>query len=156
MDPLINPRHRIRHTFGAQTRYVQRGQGFFSVFSKVIPTLGALFKRMLPVAKKVASSSIVKNAAKELRNHALDVGVKVGEDLLDGANLKESVKTRGKEAGESFAKQLLNSAKNRKKRVMEDEISREKKLKKTVPLEEGVRLPRPRKKKKRPRRDLFT
>jgi hypothetical protein len=77
MDPLINPRHYIRPTFGITSRDVQHGQGFFSIFSKVIPTLGALFKKFLPMAKKVASNPIVKHAAKELKNHALDAGIRI-------------------------------------------------------------------------------
>lgn len=165
MDPLINPRHHFRPIFGSVTREVQHGQGFFSIFSKVIPTLGALFKRIAPVAKKVAGSQLAKTAAKELRNQAIDVGLNLATDLTKGDNALDSLKKHSKNAGESLAKKMIQEAKEQKKRVVDDDLAKERRMTKrgTEVVQEGTRLPPKKKfktgfggKRKKTRRDIFT
>jgi hypothetical protein len=65
----------------------QRGYGLGSIF-------GALLRSILPVAKSVA---------KTVGRQALRTGAEVAQDYLQGGDIKESIKTRGKQG----AKQLL-------------------------------------------------
>ncbi len=65
----------------------QRGYGIGSIFRSVIKTLTPIF-----------TSQKFKDAAATAGRHALSAGVNIGKDLVEGANLKEALKRRGKEA----------------------------------------------------------
>ena len=118
MDPLINPPFLYKQPFGVSITEVQKGQGLFSVFSKVIPLLKSLFSRAAPlaksVAKNVANNSFVKEAAKELQGQAIDAGIEVGRDLLAGESVKDSLKRHAANAGRNVAEKMLDISKKRR------------------------------------------
>jgi hypothetical protein len=59
----------------------QRGSGLGSIF-------GSLLRSILPMAKSVA---------KTVGKQALRTGAEVAQDYLQGENIRESIKTRGKQ-----------------------------------------------------------
>ncbi len=71
----------------------QRGYGIGSIFRSLIKTLTPIF-----------TSQKFKQAASTVGRHALSTGLNIGKDLIEGANLKESLKRHGK-AGLSDAYQ---------------------------------------------------
>lgn len=130
MDTLINPKLIVKPTFGSYTREVQSGKGLFTLFSKVVPTLASLFKRAIPIAKKAASHPFVRSAARELKQHAADIGLNLAESAVNGENMGEALKRETKNAGRSIAQRIISSERKRRKRIVEDDISRSREKKK--------------------------
>ena len=77
-------------------------------------------------------------------------------DALEGKNIKESIKTQSKQAGESYAQKLLDDTKRRRRRTVEDEISAEKRQKKIKKIKEGASFPKRGGRKRNIRKDIFS
>ena len=116
MDPLINPRFLYKPVFGAYSQQSQAGRGFLSIFSKVLPFIKTAFKAILPAAKKAVSNPVVKRAANELKKQAIDAGLNVASDALQGENIGQSIKQNAIKAGTNTAQNLLDSAKASRRR----------------------------------------
>jgi hypothetical protein len=76
-----------------------------------------------------------------LSKQALKTGVEIGQDALSGENIKESAKTRLKEAGKTIANKAIDKAKEKiagsgsgikRKPVMPNGIRKRRRSKKTV------------------------
>lgn len=143
MDPLINPKFLYRPLFGQYTPpQSQYGKGFFSVFSKVLPFIKNIFQKIMPVAKKVASNPTVRQAANQLKDHAIDAGINVASDVLKGENIGKSIKREAANVGLNTAQDLLDTAKASRKRGAADGgsvKSKKKKKKKDKPKKSGVK-----------------
>ena len=72
----------------------QRGNGLGSFF-------GRLFRSILPVAKNIG-----KSALKTVGKEALHLGANVMNDVVQGQNIKQALKTRGKKS----TQKLINRA----------------------------------------------
>jgi hypothetical protein len=68
----------------------QRGSGLGSFF-------GRLLRTILPVAKRIG-----KSALKTVGKEALNMGAAVMNDVVQGKNIKQSVKKRGAKAGKNL------------------------------------------------------
>ena len=106
----------------------QNGSGFGSF-------LGSMFKRIIPMAgkavKKIASSSIVREGAKELLNTAGNTATNVISDIIEGSDPKETLNENLNIA----RKQIASSVRNATKRKLElaDENHQKKKSTKRKP-----------------------
>ena len=106
----------------------QNGSGFGSF-------LGSMFKKIIPMAgkavKKIATSNIVKEGAKELLSTAGNTATNVISDIIEGNDPKESLNENLNIA----RKQIASSIRNANKRRVEiaDEIHPKKKPAKRKP-----------------------
>lgn len=97
-------------------RYYMRGSGVGSIFSTI-------FRRLVPLAKNVvntglnfAQSKTGKKFIKGAKRTALDAGLNIAHDALQGQNLKQSVTKRLKNAGEELIEDIRGKPKRRKRR----------------------------------------
>lgn len=164
MDSLINPPMLLQPNFGVSYTDVQGGQGFFSVFSKIIPLIKNLFSKAAPLAKGVVKSAVknpmVREAAKELKQQAVDAGLSVTSDMLRGENLGDSIKKSANILTQNMADKMVDISKqNRRKRKTENNTEERPVLtdrKKNKIDSSYLRKGRQKKKKKKSsRRDLF-
>ena len=141
MDPLINPKFLYRPLFGQYTPpQTQYGKGFFSIFSKLLPFVKGVFQKIMPVAKKVASHPTVRQAASQLKDHAIDAGLNVANDALKGENIGESLKREAANVGINTAQDLLDTAKaSRKRGANAGSEAKKKKKRKKDKLKKGAR-----------------
>lgn len=131
MDPFINPKILYRPIFGQYSPpNTQAGRGFLSIFSKVLPFIKSVFKSILPVAKKAAANPHIQKAANQLKDHAIDAGINVASDALQGKNIGESLKRETINIGKNTAQDLLDTAKASRKRPLSEESSLNPKKKK--------------------------
>ena len=106
----------------------QNGTGFGSF-------LGSMFKKIIPMAgkavKKIASSSIVREGAKELLNTAGNTATNVISDIIEGSDPKKTLNENLNIA----RKQIASSVRNATKRKLElaDENHQKKKSTKRKP-----------------------
>ena len=100
----------------------QNGTGFGSF-------LGSMFKKIIPMAgkavKKVASSKIVKEGAKELLNTAGTAATNVISDIIEGNDPKESLNENLNIARKQIASSIRNA--NKRRLDITDEIHPKKK-----------------------------
>ncbi len=75
---------------GFRGAHMQRGYGIGSIFKSLARYAIPLFKQ----------------GAKVVGNRALQAATEVGQDVLQGKNVRESVKSRGKQAASDVAKTL--------------------------------------------------
>lgn len=98
----------------------QQGRGFGGFFSAIFRGLKPLFSMGLSKGKELLSS----NLAKQVGQTALDVGknaVKnLAADMLEGADMKESVNKELQSAKTKIAKQIRGSGKGKKRRKKSD------------------------------------
>ena len=106
----------------------QNGSGFGSF-------LGSLFKKIIPAAgkavKKIATSSIVKQGAKELLNTAGNTATNVISDIIEGNDPKESLNENLNVARKQIASSIRNA--NKRRVDIADEIHPKKKPTKRKP-----------------------
>lgn len=93
--------------------YLQRGKGLGNI-------LGSLFRAALPVVSSIGrsifSSPITRNLAHTAKKAAIDTGLNVISDVVEGKNLGESVKDNLGEARSRIAQSLRERPKPTKKR----------------------------------------
>lgn len=70
--------------------YFQRGRGLGSFFRAIIRTVLPIISS---VGSKVVKSPITKNLIKTAKRSAIDAGLNVASDVLEGKNLGESLKS---------------------------------------------------------------
>ena len=116
---IFGPRANSLKSFESPVSY-QKGEGFGSFFKM-------LFKNVAPLAKKVAGetknlvgkalkSDIAKQAGRELLNQGIETSVNILGDIVDGQNVKESVKSNLNTAKQNIANTLKSAVKSGIKR----------------------------------------
>jgi hypothetical protein len=157
MDILINPRQVGRKSFGSYDR-VKKGQGFFDIFSKVLPFIAKAAKNILfpavkTLGKNIIQSDSAKKIAQDLAKQAKNAGMNAVSNIIKGKNIKKDLKKDFTSTKSGLANNLKNFSltnnknNNAKKRPAEKEAPRaSKKAKKFVYQT----------KKKKRSRDLFS
>jgi hypothetical protein len=153
MDILINPRQVGRKSFGSYDR-VKKGQGFFDIFSKVLPFIAKAAKNILfpavkTLGKNIIQSDSAKKIAQDLAKQAKNAGMNAVSNIIKGKNIKKDLKKDFTSTKSGLANNLKNFSltNNAKKRSAEKEAPRaSKKAKKFVYQT----------KKKKRSRDLFS
>lgn len=88
--------------------YIQRGRGFGS-------TLNSMFRGIIPAARvmgrKVYDSPLTKNVLETAKRSALEAGLNVAEDTLEGKNVKESLKGNVIAAKKKISQSLVSALK---------------------------------------------
>lgn len=124
--------------------YIQRGRGFGSIFSSI-------FRSAVPALKtlgsKILGSSITKNVGKTLAQSALQGGLSLASDALDGKNVKDSFSSNVTQARRNLAKTLRKEVAARSSVPVKSPVKR-----KRQPVKLRV-LTRP--KRPKPRKSLF-
>ena len=120
---IFGPRTTPLDSFNSPLSY-QKGEGFGSFFKM-------LFKNMTPVVKKVAGetknivgralkSDIAKQAGRELMNQGIETSANILGDIVDGKNVKESVKSNLSTAKQNIADTLKTAVKSGMKRTIDN------------------------------------
>ena len=120
---IFGPRASPLDSFNSPLSY-QKGEGFGSFFKM-------LFKNMTPVVKKVAGetknlvgralkSDIAKQAGRELLSQGIETSANILGDLVDGKNVKESVKSNLSTAKQNIADTLKTAVKSGIKRRIDN------------------------------------
>jgi len=81
-----------------------KGAGLFSFLPRLI---GSAVPKLLPKVGSTMMKSVAKNMLKKGSKAALNTGLEVMSDMMSGKNIKQSVKSRGKNLG----KEAMNIAK---------------------------------------------
>ena len=109
--------HSNFHNFHHGQR-IQAGKGIGSIFSSI-------FRKVIPVTKAIAKSSVGKTVKKSLSNLAINSAI----DALEGKNLKESVQDNLQISKKKIA-DALRASNSRKRRTKQDIVRRAKRPKK--------------------------
>ena len=111
--PLIRQRGYGEYSYGSKIKtrplfYRQRGRG-----------IGSIFRTFLRMAKPLIYSGLqtVKPLAKTVGKYAIKEGIRtvsdIADDVIQGENLKKSLKQRSKDAGERVIKNAANHTWNK-------------------------------------------
>lgn len=92
--------------------YDMRGAGIGDIFTNILrPLIPMAWKGIKSIGRALVGSPITKNVAKEAKRSAMQAGLNVVGDVLQGKNVKKAFKERGKaavgEVGESVVKGLF-------------------------------------------------
>ena len=119
-------------------QYYMRGSGIGSIFSTIYRGLIPLAKNVLNTGMRFAKSKTGKKILKTAKRTALDAGLNIANDALQGENIKESVQKRMRTAGDELVDGIQQATTQYKK----------KKKKKKVIARHGGGRPKSNKKKK--------
>jgi hypothetical protein len=119
---------------------VQRGSGIGSIFSNIFKKLIPLGAKLFNIGRKAAKSTVGQHVIKAAKRTALQSGLDLANDVLDGKSLKSSLKSRLGEAPGKFAKEVRKgggggkrsrkSSKTKKKKMTKKTGTKKKKKKK--------------------------
>ena len=136
------------HTFNSPISH-QRGEGAFGSFIK------GLFKSLSPVARQLASSTksvvgsalksdIAKKTGQELLNQGLNTSANIITDILDGGNVKDSVKSNLNTAKQNVKSTLKTAIKSGVKQKIDNinAIQPQKKRRKAVKRKSVIFAPK--------------
>ena len=90
---------------------LQTGRGLGSIFSSIFRKIKPIARSLYNIGKRVFSSAPVKKVVKSAQNTALQGGVQVIEDVNQGKNVAESLKTNVKQASKKIASDAAQEAK---------------------------------------------
>ena len=105
---------------GVRRRQVQVGRGLGSIFSTIFKKITPIAKSLYNIGKRIFSSAPVQKVAKNARDTALQSGVQIVDDVIQGKNVGESIKSNVKTA----SKRIANDAAEEAKRYLEGKKSR--------------------------------
>ena len=77
---------------GHRKRKVQVGRGLGTIFSTIFRKVAPIARTLFNVGKRLFKSAPVQRVAKSAADSALDSGVRVIDDVVQGKNLKDSLK----------------------------------------------------------------
>ena len=98
--------------------YHMRGSGIGTIFSTLFRSLIPIAQTIFGATKKAASSPLGRKILKSTKRHAVDAGLEVAQDALDGENVIQAAKKRGKVAAEKTLMDLSKiESKTKKKNV---------------------------------------
>lgn len=126
------------------------GSFFSSIFRKIVPLASKAVKKVMPVAKKIASSNIVQETGRQLLDSGVDAMTNVAVNAISG----------DKSVGESVSEELTNARQeissalkkaNQKRKASTEKDSETAKKRKTASKRKAVKKG----KKKSFRRSVF-
>lgn len=115
--PLNFHAHKVPQIGGGLLRLPQRGEGLGSLFKTffkwLIPAGKAaaksVFKSGLETTKDIAKSKIVRDAAKTLKDEAVNAGINVAQTALSGGNIKDEFKKQTRNIRSTVSDNIKNS-----------------------------------------------
>lgn len=114
----------------------QYGDGLFSLLSRGFKMLSPVFKKGVSIAKKVATSSPVKNVAKQVADTALATAVDAVSDVIEGEDPKEkfssNIKTARKNIAETIRTELKRKNESKDASILKKRKPNKKKSKRMV------------------------
>lgn len=96
--------------------YAMRGSGIGSIFSNIFRGLLPLAKKLFSVGKAAAQSPAGRKILKAAKKTALDTGLDIAHDTLEGENVKTVAKRKIKGVGKSFLSNVQKEMKTGGKR----------------------------------------
>ena len=90
---------------------VQRGTGIGQIFSSMYNSIVPLVKSAMGLGKRVIKSEIGQKAVKSIKKRAMDAGLNVVNDALQGENILESTKSELKKAGGKVIEDVMKPTK---------------------------------------------
>ncbi len=106
---FVYPAHRYEYGGGPAFRVhesdylIQRGSGIGAIFSNIFRKLIPLGAKLFNVGRKVAQSPVGQSVIKAAKKTAVDTGLDLAKDVLDGKPVKQATKARLKQAGSKLA-----------------------------------------------------
>jgi len=95
--------------------YHMRGSGVGSIFSSIFRTLIPIASTMFGMGKQVLETKTGQKVLEAVRKPALQAGLDIAKDALDGENVVKAIKRHGKKAGKAaFANATRGSGRKRK------------------------------------------
>jgi len=82
--------------------HVMRGSGIGSIFSNIFRGLVPLAKNLFSVGKRAVMSKTGQQVMKAAKRTAMDAGLDIVNDVLDGENLKASAKKNLRRSGKTM------------------------------------------------------
>jgi len=144
--------------------HVMRGSGIGSIFSNIFRGLVPIAKSLFSIGKKAVMSKTGQQVMKAAKRTAMDAGLDIVNDVLDGQNLEAVAKKTLRQSGDNMlrnVKKEMSGGRRGKKRRKKKRVastkprsrSRQKKKKKCVKKKRApVRQGRVTKKKSKPRK----
>lgn len=102
------------------SKYEMRGSGIGSIFSNIFRKIVPFAKKLFGLGKKVVSSTTGQQVLKAAKRTAIDAGLNIAHDTLNGVPLKTAAKRGLKKAKTDFSMNVdkeLQGGKKRKKIV---------------------------------------
>lgn len=96
--------------------YSMRGSGIGSIFSNIFRGLLPLAKKLFSVGKAAAQSPAGRKILKAAKKTALDTGLDIAHDTLEGENVKTVAKRKIKGVGKTFLSNVQKEMKTGGKR----------------------------------------
>ena len=106
---IFGPQLSEVRSYQSQTPY-QNGYGLGSFFSKILPKIG---KKALGFVKKIGSSKLVKDSAKQLMNSAVEGGGEVLAAAISGENPSDVAKAKFNEFRQDLAQTIRTGTKRK-------------------------------------------
>lgn len=104
--------------FHTSSQYEMRGSGIGSIFSNIFRSIVPFAKRLFGFGKQVIQSSTGQQVLKAAKRTAVDAGLNIAHDTLNGVPLKKAAKKGLKKAKTDFAMNIdkeLQGGKRKKK-----------------------------------------
>ena len=95
--------------------YVMRGSGIGSIFSNIFRGLIPLAKKLFTVGKTVAQSPAGRKILKAAKRTAMETGLDIAHDTLEGQNLNSVANKNLKRVGKTFLSNVKKEMKPKKK-----------------------------------------
>lgn len=126
----------IMPAYGAGAHYELRGAGIGSIFSNIFRGVVPIVKKVLGLGARAIKTPIGKSIVKEAKKTALEAGLNVMGDALQGKNVVKSAKQQAKKAisnmGDKIQKTALqNLAPATRNKSGSNSNKRKKRIKKT-------------------------
>lgn len=83
-------------------QYLMRGSGIGSIFSNIFRGIIPLASKAVNIGRKVISSPTGQKIMKAAKRTAIDAGLDIATDVLQGKNVKEAAKSNLKTVGTRF------------------------------------------------------
>ena len=84
-------------------KYVQSGAGLGNF-------LGKIFKKVWPVITDIFSSAPVKQVTSDVKDSALNAGLNLASDIIQGENVKDSLEKNAKQFGKNVGQSVITTA----------------------------------------------
>lgn len=85
-----------------------RGSGVGSIFSSIFRHLIPIASSIFGIGKKVLQTKTGERVLEAVKRPAMQAGLDIAKDALDGENLLKSIKKHGKTAGQSTMSNLVS------------------------------------------------
>lgn len=96
---------------GPRKRNVQRGRGIGSILSSIFSKIAPIARTILNIGRKAVKTKPVQEVLKSAKNEAIKTGLQVADDVFQGKNVVESIKSNAESGAMKIAESAINEAK---------------------------------------------